>query len=256
MNHIEKYYNKFNEDKRLLSRHGHVEFTITMQYIKKYLPSPCKILDVGAGTGRYSVALDGLGHDVTAVELVKKNLSVLKQNAPNIKAFQGNATNLKKFIDNSFDAVLLFGPMYHLFNDVDKLKVLSEAKRVTKPNGTIFIAYLLSDYAIIRHGFMDKNILDSIKCGKVDDNFNILSTEEDLYSYVSLEKISELNQTANLQRLQIISPDGPTDYIRQYINKLTDDEFKNYLKFVEKNSANPNTIGASSHVVDILKNTK
>ncbi len=79
MNEIEKYYNKFNEDKRLDSRHGQVEFFVTMEHIKKFLKNGAKIADIGAGTGKYSLALFDMGYDVTAVELVKKNLSVLKK---------------------------------------------------------------------------------------------------------------------------------------------------------------------------------
>ena len=100
---------------------------------------------------------------------------------------------------------------------------------------------------------MDKNILMSKQNGNVDKNFDILSTEKDLYSYVSLKQIQELNNLANLKRLEIISPDGPTDYIRPYINKLSEEEFKLYIDFVRKNSADTTKIGASSHVVDILK---
>lgn len=296
MDFIEKYYNKFNEDKRLQSRHGVVEFTISLEYITKYLnklkkqkkleinsyyknngEKDCnfeknnekiannvnnnqnnyknislKILDVGAGTGRYSSALYNLGYDVTAVEYVKKNLSVLKQNYPQIKAHQGSALNLYKFKDEEFDAVILFGPMYHLFSFEDKLKALIEAKRVTKKGGVIFVAYLLNNYAIIRHGFMDKNILQSAKCGKVDKKFNITSSQEDLYSYINLKDVERLNKTAGLKRKQLISPDGPTDYIRPYINKLTQEEFELYIDFVRQNAANKTQIGASSHIVDIL----
>lgn len=253
MNEIEKYYNKFNEDKRLSTRHGIVEFTISLEYIKKHLKKGGKVLDVGAGTGKYSISLANDGYDVTAVELVKKNLSVLKQNAPSLPAYLGNALNLKKFKDQSFDAVILFGPMYHLHTNEDKLKALQEAKRITKKSGVIFVAHLLSNYAIIRHGFMDQNITQAIKNGKVDDNFNVISAEEDLYSYVTLQQIEQLNKKSNLERIEIISPDGPTDYIRPYVNKLTEEEFELYINFVRKNANNINSIGASSHLVDILK---
>ena len=75
-----KYYNKFNEDKRLSRRHGIVEFKTAIKYIEYYLSkmkNP-KILDVGAGTGKYSIYLYEKGYDVTAVELIKHNLKTLK----------------------------------------------------------------------------------------------------------------------------------------------------------------------------------
>jgi hypothetical protein len=54
---LTNYYNKFNEDKRLDSRHGQVEFITSMKYIHKYLNKNDKIIDIGAGTGRYSIPL-------------------------------------------------------------------------------------------------------------------------------------------------------------------------------------------------------
>ena len=88
MTELEAYYNKFNEEKRLQSRHGQVEYHTTMHYIHKYLDQlgagPLRIIDIGAGTGRYSVALAAEGHDVTAVELVKYNLGILKQKGANV----------------------------------------------------------------------------------------------------------------------------------------------------------------------------
>lgn len=101
MTTLEEYYNKFNEDKRLDSRHGRVEFQTSMHYIHKYLDQiaeetgknrrEIRILDIGAGTGRYSIALAEEGYDVTAVELVKHNLGRLKQKCSLVKAYQGNA---------------------------------------------------------------------------------------------------------------------------------------------------------------------
>ena len=85
MTTLTEYYNKFNEDKRLNSRHGQVEYVTSMKYIHICLDeiretsgkekSQIRILDVGAGTGRYSIALAEEGYDVTAVEpvLFKEN---------------------------------------------------------------------------------------------------------------------------------------------------------------------------------------
>ena len=105
MTALEQYYNKFNEEKRLTRRHGKVEFVTSMKYIHKYLEGKpdAKILDIGAGTGRYSVALAEEGYDVTAVELVKYNLGILKSKKSSVKAYQGNALNLSRFAENTFD---------------------------------------------------------------------------------------------------------------------------------------------------------
>lgn len=253
MNSIEKHYNKFNEDKRLKTRHGIVEFSITMHYIKKYLKQVDKILDIGAGTGAYAIPLADEGFEVTAVELVKQNAVRIKEKSDKVKVFQLNALNLSKFKDESFDKVLLFGPMYHLFTDEDKLKALSEAKRVTKKGGIIFVAYLLSNYAIIKHGFIDNNIRKAIQDKKIDDKFNVLNSEEDLYSYIKIKDINKLNKYLNLKRIKIISPDGPTDYIRPYINKLSNEDFELYLKFQLYNCEDKSLLGASSHIVDIIQ---
>jgi len=257
MNKLEKYYNKFNEDKRLTSRHGIVEFTVTMENIKKHLPNKtCNIIDIGAGTGKYSNALYLLGHNVTAVELVQKNLSVLKQNYPNIKALKGNALDLCKFKDNEFDVALLFGPMYHLFNQDDKIKALFEAKRVVKNGGIIFVNYLLADYAFIRHGIMDNFLREDMSNGKINEEFDIITTEDDIYSYVKINDIDKLNEVSNLTRKAIFAPDGATDYIRKQLNELTEDDFYTFIKYQLKNCERQDLLGASSHVVDVLINKK
>jgi hypothetical protein len=54
---LNAYYSRCDEDSRLLSRHGQVEYRTTMRYIHRYLTPGAKILEIGAGTGRYSLAL-------------------------------------------------------------------------------------------------------------------------------------------------------------------------------------------------------
>lgn len=255
MNELEKYYCKFNEDKRLLSRHGRVEFFVTNKYIDEIIAGRkgLKIIDIGAGTGRYSARLADAGHDVTAIELVNKNLSQIIMKSTKVKAFQGNALNLKKFADNTFDIALLFGPIYHLFNHEDKLKAILEAKRIVKKDGHILIMYLMNEYAVITYAFKEGNLQKCIAEGKLDENFQCQTNIDDLYSYVRLEKINKLAEEAGLCRVKIIAVDGSTDYIRPTLNKLSEEDFNLFIKYQTEICERPELLGASSHVMDILK---
>lgn len=258
MTELEKYYNKFNEEKRLQSRHGQVEFITSMKYIHEYLKEDRtkKILDIGAGTGRYSVALAEEGYDVTAVELVKYNLGILRSKKSSVKAYQGNALKLSRFAEDSFDVTLLFGPMYHLHTEEEQLKALSEASRVTKKDGVILVAYCMNEYSVLTYGFKEGHIRESLEAGKLSEDFQVLSGEEDLYRYMRLCDIDSLNEKAGLQRLQIISPDGPSDFMRPVLNAMDEEIFEIFIKYHLSVCERADLIGAGSHTLDILKNTK
>ena len=255
MTELELYYNKFNEDKRLTRRHGYVEFVTSMKYIHKYLEefNNPKILDIGAGTGRYSVALAEEGYDVTAVELVKYNLGILKKKNSSVKAYQGNATKLSRFEDESFDLTLLFGPMYHLYSHEDKLKALNEAKRVTKKGGIILVAYVMNEYSVITYGFKQNNIKECMENNKLTKDFHTVSSKEDLYDYVRIEDINRLNEEAGLEREIIISADGPADYLRQTLNAMDDEAYRLFIEYHLATCERYKLIGAAAHTVDILR---
>lgn len=282
MTELEQYYNKFNEEKRLQSRHGQVEYHTTMHYIHRYLDilknrpenltkqgrgetdqcggtawhpvhTSLRIIDIGAGTGRYSVALAEEGYDVTAVELVKYNLGILKQKGANVKAYQGNALKLKRFADDSFDLALLFGPMYHLHSDEEHVQALSEAKRVVRPGGYVMVAYVMNDYSVIKYGFMENHIAERMKQGELTDDFQILHNENELYDYVRLEQINAWNAAAGLSRELMIAPDGPADYIRPVLNAMDEQTFTLFLQYQLANCERQELLGASSHTLDILQ---
>ena len=264
MTELEQYYNKFNEEKRLNSRHGQVEFRLSMKYIHESIDkikelnevqptNDIKILDIGAGTGRYSVALAEEGYDVTAVELVKYNLGILKKKNSSVKAMQGNALNLRKLNSNTFDITLLFGPMYHLFGFEDKKKALLEAKRVTKPGGTILVAYCMNEYGVITYGFKERHVLECMEQGRFNDTFLTQSLPEHLYDYMRMEDIDALNEACGLTRIKILSPDGPANYMRPFLNQLSEEEFEAFIQYQMAVCERPDLIGAGAHTLDILQ---
>lgn len=254
MTELEQYYNKFNEEKRLTRRHGMVEYITSMHYIHAYLEqTPSKILDIGAGTGRYSVALAEEGHDVTAVELVKYNLGILKAKKSSVKAYQGNALNLFRFQDNYFDMTLLFGPMYHLYSFEDKKQALLEAKRVTRPDGIVMVAYCMNEYGVLMYGFRDGNVRECLEDGRLSEDFHCTSQPKDLYDYVRLEDIDRLDQETGMERIKIISPDGPANYMRPVLNGMDEETFQLFLQYHLSICERPELIGAGAHTLDILR---
>ena len=180
-----------------------------------------------AGTGRYSVALANEGYDVTAVELVKYNLGILKSKNSAVKAYQGNALKLKRFEADTFDVTLLFGPMYHLHTKEEQLKALSEARRVTKKDGIILVAYCMNEYSVLTYGFKEGHVKESLAAGKLSEDFQVLSNTEDLYRYMRLDDINALNEKMGLKRIKIISPDGPSDFMRPVLNSMDEETFEN-----------------------------
>ena len=246
-----EYYNKFNEDKRLDTRHGQVEFITSIKYIEKYLKKNDKIIDIGAGTGKYSKYFFDKGYDVTAVELVKHNLKVIEKKG--VKSILGNAKDLSMFDDNSFDITILFGPMYHLISMDEKIMALKEAKRITKKDGYIFISYCMNEFAIITHGFIDNNINESIKDNLIDKDYMITPKENDLYSFVRIEDIDYLKDKVNLKRKLILSQDGPCEYLRKVINKMDIDTFNTFIDYHLKTCERKELLGAGRHILDILK---
>ena len=256
MTPLEKYYNKFHEDHRLTTRHGTVEYNTSMHFIHQYIPEgqKLKILDVGAGTGRYSVALCHEGHDVTAVELVKHNLDILLAKHEKVKCWPGDARNLHFLDDGIFDVTIMFGPMYHLVSDEDKIKALQEARRVTKKGGIIFVAYIMNDYSVIQYCFKQGKIKECMEKGLLTDDFHEIASGDDLYSYVRLEDVERINAACGISREKIFAPDGAADYMRKELNALDEESFSLFLKYQIAVAERPDLLGASSHIVDVLRN--
>ncbi len=252
LSNIEKHYNKHPEDLRLLRRHGIVEFETTMHHLHRFLRPGFRLLDIGAGTGRYTSALMAEGYDVKAVELVRRNIDVFLKREPTADVVQGDARNMPFIPTASADITLLLGPLYHLIGDEEKLKALAEAKRVTKPGGLIFVAYLMNEYSILSYCFDEDRICGLMERGAIDEDYHIKADKDELYDYVRLDDINRLDREAGLQRVTIFSPDGPSDYMRTRLNQMSDDTFARFIDYQKCGSERADLMGAGSHVVDVV----
>ena len=253
LSNIEKHYNKHPEDLRLLRRHGIVEFETTMHHLRRFLKPGMQLLDIGAGTGRYTSALMAEGYDVKAVELVKRNIQVFLDREPTADVVQGDARNMPFIPTASADVTLLLGPLYHLIGDEEKLKALTEAKRVTKPDGLIFVAYLMNEYSILSYCFDEDRIGGLLGKGVVDREFHIKAEADELYDYVRIDDINRLDAAAGLERVTIFSPDGAADYMRTRLNCMSDETFSLFIEYQKIVSERSDLIGAGSHVVDVVR---
>lgn len=254
-----EFYNNYDEDKRLVLKHGTVEFLTTMRYIEKYIkPGDC-VLEIGAGTGRYSHALARQGYAVDAVELVEHNIEVFRKNTlsnENVMITQGNALDLSAFPDNKYDITLLLGPLYHLYNNKDKQQALREAIRVTKQGGIIFAAYVISDGCLLDEGFHrgNINVSEYIKNGLLDsETFAAKSEPKDLFELVRKEDIDDLMSGFPTTRLHYVATDGCALFMREAIDAMDNDAFELYLKYHFATCEREDLIGITSHAVDIFK---
>ena len=255
---LEEYYSNYNEEGRLLSQHGQVEYRTTMKYIREALAGDKtkRILEVGAGTGRYSVTLAKEGFSVTAVELVAHNLEILKSKldgTEEITALQGNALDLSRFPDESFDLTLVLGPLYHLYTKEDKLRALSEAVRVTKPGGILMVAYCMNEPTVVQYVFGLNHLREVMEGLMLTEDWHCISRPEDLFEMVRPEEIAALDAALPVERLKLVATDGATNYLRPMIDGMDAETFEKWMEFHLITCERQDLIGASNHTLDILR---
>ena len=251
------FYSNYDEEGRLLSRHGSVEYLTTMRYIQRYLKSGDRIAEIGAATGRYSHALAQMGYQVDAIELVEHNIELFKKNTKpgeKVSIFQGDARALNMLSSDTYDITLLLGPMYHLFTLEDQIRALKEAIRITKPGGIIFAAYCSNDATMVQYCF-GKGMLREEKYKKLVDpvTFKAAADPSELFMLYRKDEIDSLMSHFNTNRLHFLGTDMATNYMRHVIDDMEDEFFDVYLKYHFSICERPDLVGASHHFLDIFR---
>ena len=254
---LTQFYGNYDEDNRLNTRYGMVEFLTTMRYIEKYLHPGMRILEIGAATGRYSHFLARQGYRVDAVELIDHNIEIFKRNtmpSENITITQGNAKDLQGFGDDTYDITLLLGPMYHLFTEEEKLQALSEAIRVTKKGGIVFSAYCMGDASVLMYGFGKGKIHEILEKCMIDPvTFKTFSQPWDLFELHRKEDIDALRSHFPVTQLHFLATDGYANHMRQTMSEMDEDTFRLFMQYHFATCERPDMIGYSNHTLDIFR---
>ncbi len=250
------FYGRYDEDGRTVrSRHGQLEYRTAMSFIHRYAAGRSRILEVGAGTGRYAVALAKEGMDVTAVELVGSNLEILRENGrgiANLRSFQGDAMDLSRFPDNRFDATLSFGPMYHLFEPDEVNRAIDEAIRVTRPGGVMMFAFI-SVFAIMYANYFYGNWAEG-QAENFTDDYRVRHFKEQVFTGYDVTEFEGLFHGKPVEWITTAGLDGMVGPIEKRPDfSMTDEEFKAlaewYLFFSEKREL----LGTANHLLYICR---
>ena len=251
------YSTRCDEDRRLTTQHGQVEYLTTMRYIERYLEPGMRVLEIGAATGRYSLTIARKGYDVTAIELVQHNIDIFRKKlkpGDRVDLRQGNALDLSCFPDNRFDMTLLLGPMYHLYTPEDQSRALHEALRVTRPGGYLFVAYVTCDMAILESGIGNKKWFWAyLEDGHIDPaTYACKSQPSDLFQLYRREDIDALTAPLPCHRLHYVATDGMAQLNKNALAEMPPERFEKFMEYHYFLCERPDMAGATNHSLDIL----
>ena len=245
---VQEIYRRKSENDRLnKSQAARVEFLTTVRYIEKYLTPGAKILDVGAGAGEYSLYFARKGYCVSALELADSNIAAFRAKLTeqdSIDLVQGNAMDLSRYADDSFDVVLLFGPLYHLHEEQDKLRCIEEAKRVCKPDGKIFFAFIANDLVIMTMQQLHSDYLVSGDYNK--DTFRL---DDFPFVFHTLDRCRELLRKGDIHILHEVASDGLSELLQNLINGLDEKSYAQYLRYHAYICEKAECVGMTNHLL-------
>lgn len=256
--YIKEYYSSGLEENRFTQDKAHrVEFITTTSYIDKYVKEGDHILEVGAGTGAYSIHYAKQGYKVDSLELVNSNIDIFKSKITDdldINIRQGTALDLSCYEDNTFDVTLVLGPLYHLYTEEDKNKAIEEALRVTKEDGYIYIAYLTNDSVFLSYCLKKHHLVNNE--GLYDSNYKLIDNPKEVFSIFYIEEFDNLMKKHNVEHIKNVMTDGLSTILREHVNDLSEEEFKVWVDYHLSVCERKDLQGYSSHMLYIGKKKK
>lgn len=260
-----QYYSDSDEAARLRTSWFQLEHERTRELIQRRLPPPpAGVIDAGGGSGVYACWLASLGYEVHLIDPVPKHVEQARASSsqqsdhPLASAELGDARQLSH-AENSVDAVLLLGPLYHLVEKEDRIACLREARRVLRPGGLIWAAGISRFASLLdslSSGFFADPVFAPILERDLEDGQHRNPTTNSIYfTDAYFHKPGELSReflAAGFQVLEIAAIEGPgwlaRDFDRLWNNPAQRDRLLTTIRKVERE---PSILGASSHIMAI-----
>ncbi|MEV4535310.1 class I SAM-dependent methyltransferase [Asanoa sp. NPDC049518] len=253
------YYKRGGEHHRLTAGAGRLEFLRTWDVLTRVLPpAPATVLDVGGATGVYAVPLAGLGYSVQVVDPVPEHVAHAAT-LPGVTAVLGDARALPA-ASGAADAVLLFGPLYHLLARADRVTAWREAARVTRPGGVVLGA-TISRFASFFDGFANDRFGDAafrpLVEGALSDGMHRPSLPErgwftSAYFHHPDEPAAEAAEAGLVVR-QMVSVESPLWMIGPRLDDIlaSPERTALLLEMLRQIETEPTLLGASSHQLTV-----
>ncbi len=264
---ILRYYEQFDEKERLSDAWGQLELVRTQEILERRLPEPpAVILDVGGAAGRYAAWLARLRYEVHLVDPVARlvaqaeRASRAQPEAPLASCRVGDARALD-FADATADAVLMFGPLYHLQDQDDRLRALREARRTLSSGGLLF-AVAISRFASAVDGLVRGFVRDpefvkiverDLRDGRHTNPTDNLCYFTDAYFHQPAELEAEIEH-AGLEHEETLAIDGLGCLLQNLGQYWEDDVLRaRLLGILRAVEAEPALLGVSAHIMVVAR---
>ena len=255
---VEKYYDAQAQREWERLERRPMELALTTRALKQYLPQNSRVLDVGGGPGRYAINLAQQGHQTTLVDLSNANVELAKVKAHEagveLEGFvHGNALDLSSFQVEAYDAVLLFGPLYHLTDPGDRDTAIREALSKLKPGGLIFAAFI-NRYAFLhdiiksdpRELLNNANAQNLLKHGVNHADWGFTSAW-----FTHPEEIAPVMEGHGLDTQGLLAIDGFICMAADKITSLPQEHFDAWEKLCWQLADDPSLLGSCEHLLYI-----
>jgi len=262
---VEKLYDSNPQAEWERAERHRTEFAITLRALLQHLPpAPCRVLDCGGGPGRYAIELARRGYEVTLFDLSAGNLALARGKATEaavaLAGFdQGTALDLSRYGDGSFDAVLLMGPLYHLLEEAERLRALSEERRVLRPGGPLFAAFI-TRFAVHRdaaaHYFTEPLALPGLY-ETIEQTGQLPPREGGTFVayFAHPDEVEPLVRRAGLEVDEILGVEGYVSIVEdQGVNALTGPAWDWWLEANWRGAHEAALRGAVEHLLVVARN--